>query len=294
MEKAFRVFRSYGQPMQELNDHIHYAVKRLDFGIEKLSEDATGLKVMMGGEGQEQVICFDVDMKADKDKGLEVVKQLVKDFPIFKETRSERTKSGGYHFFLLVPFEKYRKISKVIFNRPYGELAEDGVKPTEIEVFFNAPITVAPTKTKDGDYVLNPKTDAVKRVTEEELQAIMRRLKDTSYDTKIINVGGVNKQRGEIDVNDRNSRECIEIFEKNNIRYRVGKKFIQVWSNDDTSANGDYIVNENKMLWNLKDYTRISVKDFIKRENGKYIEREINFEKLVKEVCEFFEGEVIQ
>ena len=296
LSRTLNIYRYYGQACQELTGNRYFAVSNLDYTVESLTSEATGLKVMMGApEGRSiGMVCLDIDMKDDKAKGLEVVKQLTTEFPFLKTTRNERTKGGGFHFFLNVESDNYKGFSKLIFTRPFGEEMEVGVKPTEIEVFLNAPITVAPTITDTGSYVLNPNTDKVTELPLGSFQKLLHRLQEVSQETTIVKAGGGSKQRGEVDIDDNNVKECVELFSKNGIKYSIGAKSVQVWSHGDTSSNSDYILNDRKMLWNLKTYNRISVKDFIIEQTGGYIERKVEFGVFTKKVMEYFEGEVIE
>ncbi|MEI6856246.1 hypothetical protein [Psychrilyobacter sp.] len=192
-----------------------------------------------------------------------------------QNTYIEKTKSNGYHIFIFSSYKTYEKIGKIIFNEPYFEVIETNpfAKKLEIEFFCDYGVTIAPTKTYKGNYTALNKNN-IETIELKELQEILKDLKDNSKEFNILQKGNTTANN-DFSITDQESLECIELLELNNIRYKVKNKKLLLWANDDTSKNGDYILNSYKILWNFKTNERIKVAKFIIREKGKLIEKKI-------------------
>jgi hypothetical protein len=266
LKKAQMFYLKQGCKIQKLTKKLHYAVEDLEFR-DHTFEGGTGLKVMMGGvKNGKALICLDIDCKNNLEKLLGIIDTLKDSFGFIKNTFVENTKSYGLHIFFKVNEELIKKTSKIIFE---GFLHNEDVN---IEVFMNAPITVAPTKTSKGNYVVIGRKKPL-ILEDETFHELMRYLRDNSINTVIQN-GGQGKK---VEIDDKEIMRAVEILEYNGIKCRRKGKNVVVWDKGDTSSNGDWIINRHLKMWNFKTYERIGVIEWIKKQNGEYKSPPIKF-----------------
>ena len=236
-------------------------------------ENVTGLKIKLGDDlGNDKALyCFDIDCKEQEKEGEILLSYFLNKYPYLKDTYIEKTKSNGYHIFIFSSYKTYKETGKIVFIEPYFKNIETNplLKKLEIEFFCDYGVTIAPTKTYKGNYkALNE--NEIKTIELEDLQKLLKDLRDNSKECNILQKG--NSSSNDFSVTDQEALECVNLLELNNIRYKVKNKKVLVWANDDTSKNGDYLLNNYKILWNFKTNERIKVAKFIIRENGKLIE----------------------
>lgn len=271
---AARFLNDLGIRHQICHDKGLYPFKNQEW--EKLHEDyenVTGLKIRLGDDlGNDKALyCFDIDCKGQEKKGEILLSYFLNKYPYLKDTYIEKTKSNGYHIFIFSSYKTYKETGKIIFIEPYFKDIETNLlsKKLEIEFFCDYGVTIAPTKTYKGNYKALNK-NGIQTIKLEDLQKLLKDLRDNSKECNILQKG--NSSSNDFSVTDQEVLECVKLLELNNIRYKVKNKKVHVWANNDISKNGDYILNNYKILWNFKTNERIKVAKFIIRENGKLIE----------------------
>ncbi|WP_281836865.1 DEAD/DEAH box helicase family protein [Propionigenium maris] len=157
MHQTLQYLEKEGIQHQLLYENLHYSILKGKANHEafkvKHSEEekvnATGVKVMYG-KLQENIYTVggDIDVAGNWKLGEEIFEELVRLFPFMRDTGIARTKSGGYRLNFKTDFKAEfdsKKVAKYVFKSPLPRVEVAPDEKGEIEFFFNAPATIAPT-----------------------------------------------------------------------------------------------------------------------------------------------------